>query len=70
MPQLLRLDGWCSAKDRKFCGAHEIEIISLGEREYDLAVQAYADFGKGRHPASLNMGELDRLMLATIEAGR
>jgi ribonuclease VapC len=42
---------------KDFVRTHGIEIASLGEREYDLAIQAYADFGKGRHPASLNMGD-------------
>ena len=42
---------------KSFASAHGIDVISIGEREYDLAIQAYADFGKGRHPASLNMGD-------------
>ncbi|HET6195707.1 MAG TPA: type II toxin-antitoxin system VapC family toxin, partial [Acetobacteraceae bacterium] len=25
--------------------------------EFDLATEAYAQFGKGRHPAALNMGD-------------
>lgn len=40
-----------------FLHDHGIETVSIGEREYDLAIQAYADFGKGRHPAGLNMGD-------------
>jgi ribonuclease VapC len=34
-----------------------IEFVEIGEREYGLATQAYAEFGKGRHPAGLNMGD-------------
>ena len=42
---------------KSFIDAHGIELATTGEREYELAAQAYADFGKGRHPASLNMGD-------------
>jgi ribonuclease VapC len=42
---------------KSFRDAHGIELVAIGEREYDLGAQAYADFGKGRHPASLNMGD-------------
>lgn len=34
-----------------------LQMISIGEHEYDLALHAYAQFGKGRHPAALNMGD-------------
>ncbi len=34
-----------------------LQIVAIGEREYDLAIDAYAQFGKGRHPAALNMGD-------------
>jgi ribonuclease VapC len=34
-----------------------LQIVTIGEREHDLALQAYAQFGKGRHPAGLNMGD-------------
>jgi ribonuclease VapC len=36
---------------------NDLRFVSIGEREFDLATQAYADFGKGRHPAALNMGD-------------
>ncbi len=35
----------------------QLQIAVIGEREYDLALDAYAKFGKGRHPAALNMGD-------------
>ncbi len=38
-------------------GLFRLQIVGIGEREYDLALQAYAQFGKGRHPAALNMGD-------------
>jgi ribonuclease VapC len=34
-----------------------LRIVPIGEQEHDLALQAYAQFGKGRHPAGLNMGD-------------
>jgi ribonuclease VapC len=47
------------ARDRvkDFLGTHSIDIVAIGEREYELAAEAYAEFGKGRHPAALNMGD-------------
>jgi ribonuclease VapC len=42
---------------RRFLEAGEIEFISIGEREFDIATDAYAQYGKGRHPAALNMGD-------------
>jgi len=32
-------------------------IVSIGEAEQAVAVEAYARFGKGVHPAKLNMGD-------------
>lgn len=34
-----------------------LRIVPIGEAEFDLAIGAYARFGKGRHPAALNMGD-------------
>jgi ribonuclease VapC len=34
-----------------------LQLVPIGEPEHDLALQAYAQFGKGRHPAALNMGD-------------
>ncbi len=39
------------------CDLFGLEIVGIGEREYDLALQAYAQFGRGKHPAALNMGD-------------
>ncbi len=58
---LCRSYGFTSAAARAlvkyFVGVHEIQLTAIGEREYELAADAYADFGKGKHPASLNMGD-------------
>jgi ribonuclease VapC len=32
-------------------------FVDIGEREFAIATDAYAEFGKGRHPAALNMGD-------------
>jgi len=32
-------------------------VVSIGEKEQGLAVEAHARFGKGVHPAKLNMGD-------------
>jgi ribonuclease VapC len=34
-----------------------LQMVEIGERVHELALQAYAQFGKGRHPAGLNMGD-------------
>jgi ribonuclease VapC len=48
-----------SARNRVkgLCDLFGLEIVGIGAREYDLAMQAYSEFGKGRHPAALNMGD-------------
>jgi ribonuclease VapC len=35
----------------------EIRVIAIGEPEAGLALDAFARFGKGVHPAKLNMGD-------------
>jgi ribonuclease VapC len=40
-----------------FVELNGLKLVGIGERELDLATQAYAEFGKGRHPAALNMGD-------------
>jgi ribonuclease VapC len=40
-----------------FIELNGLKLVDIGERELDLATRAYADFGKGRHPADLNMGD-------------
>ena len=32
-------------------------LVGIGGREFDVAVEAYAQYGKGRHPAALNTGD-------------
>ena len=42
---------------RRFIEAADLRFVGIGEREFDIAIDAYARFGKGRHPAALNMGD-------------
>ncbi|WP_165184954.1 type II toxin-antitoxin system VapC family toxin [Caulobacter soli] len=35
----------------------EIRVIAIGEPEAGMAIDAFARFGKGAHPARLNMGD-------------
>jgi ribonuclease VapC len=47
------------ARDRLklFAAGLEFRLVPIGDREYAFAMHAYARFGKGRHPAKLNMGD-------------
>jgi len=45
------------ARVRRFLDTLSFELVGIGERELDLAAEAYARFGRGRHPAALNMGD-------------
>lgn len=41
----------------RFLEAGDIRVVPIGAREGEIAVDAYARFGKGRHAAALNMGD-------------
>ena len=45
------------ASVKALMAALDIQISDIGERECDLAIGAYERFGKGRHPAALNLGD-------------
>lgn len=45
------------AQVRLFLDAGRFKFAEIGEREWEIAADAYAQFGKGRHPAALNMGD-------------
>ncbi|MGP7795086.1 type II toxin-antitoxin system VapC family toxin [Sphingomonas sp. CLY1604] len=34
-----------------------LRMVAIGEAEAQLAIEAYARYGKGHHPARLNMGD-------------
>jgi ribonuclease VapC len=41
----------------RYAETADIRFVAVGENEYEIAVDAYARFGRGRHPAALNMGD-------------
>ncbi len=41
----------------RYLEAANVRFVAIGEREFEVATDAYARFGKGRHPAALNMGD-------------
>ena len=45
------------AQVRRFLDVADFQFIEIGETEYEAAIEAYAQFGKGRHSARLNMGD-------------
>lgn len=49
----------------EFLANEHIEIVPFDETLSDLAFEAYRRFGKGRHPARLNMGDCAAYALAT-----
>lgn len=49
----------------RFLELADIRIMSIGPAESDAALIAFDRFGKGRHPASLNMGDCFAYACAT-----
>lgn len=45
------------ARVHLFLDAMQFVLVGIGEPEFAVASDAYARFGKGRHPAALNMGD-------------
>ncbi|KQY08769.1 twitching motility protein PilT [Rhizobium sp. Root73] len=43
-----------------------VTAVAFGERHYHAAEKAFDQFGKGRHPASLNMGDCYSYAIAAI----
>jgi ribonuclease VapC len=48
----------------RFLDESGIEVIPFGEAHYAAAVDAWLRFGKGRHPARLNLGDCMSYALA------
>ena len=42
---------------RRFLEVGNMQFVGIGEREFEIAAEAHAQYGKGRHPAALNMGD-------------
>lgn len=41
----------------RFLTVGQFRFVSMGEREFAIAADTYAQYGRGRHPAALNMGD-------------
>ncbi len=41
----------------RFLEVGKLRFVGIGDREFEVAAEAYAQYGKGRHPAGLNMGD-------------
>lgn len=41
----------------RLCDAFFVEVVGFGARHADVAERAYQQFGEGRHPAGLNLGD-------------
>ena len=50
----------------EFLANEQIDIIPFDEALSDLAFEAYRRFGKGQHPARLNMGDCAAYALAQL----
>ena len=35
----------------------DLEVVPFSEEHYEIAIEAFQRFGKGRHPAALNFGD-------------
>lgn len=55
---------------RLFLDTAAVRFVPMGEAEFDCAVDAYSRFGKGRHPAGLNMGDCFAYACAKTHAAR
>lgn len=44
----------------------EVETIAFTERHWPVALRAFARFGKGRHPAALNLGDCFTYATASV----
>jgi ribonuclease VapC len=44
----------------------EIERIAFADRHWPIALHAFARFGKGRHPAALNLGDCLTYAMARV----
>jgi ribonuclease VapC len=72
--------GLCRSKDVAADEAHRqvhlflreagIRFVAIAQPEFDVAAQAYARFGKGRHPAALNLGDCFAYACATTNRAK
>ncbi len=49
--------GAARAAVESFVALNNLRLVAIGADESEVALAAYAAFGKGRHPAALNLGD-------------
>lgn len=54
----------------RFLETADIKFVPIGEKEFEVATDAYAQFGKGRHPAGLNMGDCYAYACAKVHGAK
>lgn len=50
----------------RFVAEAGLSVVPFGEAHYVAAVEAWLKFGKGRHPAALNLGDCMSYAVATL----
>lgn len=55
-----------SAAFSRFMAEADIEVIAFDAGQSEIALDAWRRFGKGRHPASLNMGDCAAYALSRL----
>ncbi len=54
----------------EFLREKEIESVPIGEAEGQMALSAFGNLGKGKHPAGLNMGDCFAYACAVVHEAR
>ncbi len=61
-----------TARERvaRFLEVGRFRVVGIAEQEMQLAIEAYAQYGKGRHPAALNMGDCFAYACAKVHGAK
>jgi ribonuclease VapC len=69
MVMLSRMGDQGLASLMEFLERFRVEVIPFGDSHWRIAAEAFGRFGKGRHPAALNLGDCMTYATALIEDG-
>jgi len=50
----------------RFLQTAGVEVIPFGDQHYEAAIDAWLRYGKGRHPAALNLGDCHAYAVAQL----
>ncbi len=50
----------------RFLREAEVEVVPFGEDHWEVAMDAFLRYGKGRHPAGLNLGDCLSYAMASV----